>query len=296
MSLYHSEAVRASLAAWYPRFLARVPIPTTHRTLATRHGETHVLVAGPEDAPPLVVLHGALATSAHLLPEVAPLLRTRRVYAVDVLGQSTHSADHRPDVTGPAYPEWVSDVLDGLGLAHTALLGVSWGGFVASRAATTMPGRVDALVLVVPAGIIATPPLAALWGLGLPLAGWTLFRRRASLDALVAAVFTTPDPDWQAYMAEAFLAYKMDFSAPPPLTAAEAAGFAGPVLVFGATHDLSFPGDLLLARARALWPHAETERLVGVKHSPATDPASREALCTRIASFLDRVPASKVSP
>lgn len=289
MSLFHSEAARASLAAWYPRFLARVPVPTAERVLPTRHGDTHVLVAGPEAAPPLVVLHGALATSAHVLPELGPLLRTRRVYAVDVLGQSTQSADHRPPIAGPAYQEWLADVLDGLDLAKTSLLGVSWGGFVATRAATTMPGRFDALVLVVPAGIVATPALRAMWRLGLPLAGWTLVRHRASLEALIAATFTTPDADWQTYMAEAFLAYKIDFAAPPPLTAAEAAGWKGPVLVFGATDDLSFPGDLVLARSRALWPQVDTERLVGSKHSPATDPASREALCARVEAFLSRV-------
>ena len=194
MSLFHSDAARESLAAWYPRFLARVPVPTTGRVLPTRHGDTHVLVAGPEAAPPVVVLHGALATSAHLLPELGPLLRTRRVYAVDVLGQSTQSADHRPPIAGPAYQEWLADVLDGLGLAKTSLLGVSWGGFLATRAATTMPDRFDALVLVVPAGIVATPALPAMWHLGLPLAGWTMFRHRASLDAIVAATFTTPTP------------------------------------------------------------------------------------------------------
>ena len=56
--------------------------------MATRFGDTHVLVAGPVDAPSLVVLHGAMGSSAHMLGELAPLLAKFRVYSVQVIGQS----------------------------------------------------------------------------------------------------------------------------------------------------------------------------------------------------------------
>ncbi len=56
----------------------------------------------------LVVLHGALASSAHVLGELAPLLERFRVHAVDIVGH-----------------EWLVDVLDGLALARPHVVGVS---------------------------------------------------------------------------------------------------------------------------------------------------------------------------
>src|SRR6185369_12804164 len=104
------------LLSWFDRFRGRLKVPTEERRVRTRVGETHVLVGGPEGAPPLVLLHGALASSAHVLGELSPLLERFRVYAVDIVGQSVKSADARPSVSNAEYGEWLSDVFDGLAL------------------------------------------------------------------------------------------------------------------------------------------------------------------------------------
>ena len=93
--MFRSPEARARIAAWFDRFHETLGVPTRSREVSTRFGATHVLVAGPEHAPPLVCLHGALASSAHLLGELGPLLTRYRVHAVDVLGQSVKSADAR---------------------------------------------------------------------------------------------------------------------------------------------------------------------------------------------------------
>ncbi len=73
---------------WCARFRQRIPLPVEDAVVQTSFGATHLLIAGPKDAPPMVMLHGALASSGHVLPELGPLLHTRRVYALDVIGQS----------------------------------------------------------------------------------------------------------------------------------------------------------------------------------------------------------------
>ena len=45
---------------------------------------------------PLVLLHGAMASSSHVLAELVPLLSTYRVHAVDILGQLSTKYGH-PD-------------------------------------------------------------------------------------------------------------------------------------------------------------------------------------------------------
>jgi hypothetical protein len=85
-SIVKNPAARTALEGWYQTFRAKIPTRTTERRVTTRYGETNVLVGGPENGPAIVVLHGALASSAHVLSELAPLLSTFRVYAVDIIG------------------------------------------------------------------------------------------------------------------------------------------------------------------------------------------------------------------
>jgi pimeloyl-ACP methyl ester carboxylesterase len=100
------------------------------------------------------------------------------------------------------------------------------------------------------------------------------------------AILSTLDDAWVDYLSEAFLAYKLDIRVPPLADAAALAAFKRPTLVFGASEDLSFPGGPLVARAKELWPHAETELLEGSRHAPPTDDASKARLANRISRFL----------
>ncbi|WP_437874393.1 alpha/beta fold hydrolase [Sorangium sp. So ce513] len=284
--MFRSPEARARIAAWFDRFHERLPVPTRSLEVSTRFGGTHVLVAGPEHAPPLVCLHGALASSAHLLGELGPLVGRYRVHAVDVLGQSVKSADARLPIDGPAYAEWLTDVLDALGLERAHLLGVSWGGFVALRMAQVAPARIDRLVLIVPAALVSGSAWQGLTRIAIPMALYRAFPSEARLARLVSGLFSSQDDLWCAYFGDAILGYRLDFRAPPLATPASLAGFTRPALVFGADDDVSFPGAKLLARAKELLPHAETELLEGCRHSPPTDDAFRARLCARIARFL----------
>ena len=57
-SIYRSPAGEAELAALYRETLDRLDLRCESIAIGTRFGHTHVLAAGPEDAPPLVVLPG----------------------------------------------------------------------------------------------------------------------------------------------------------------------------------------------------------------------------------------------
>ncbi|WP_437995223.1 alpha/beta hydrolase [Sorangium sp. So ce185] len=285
--IFRSPEARARIATWFERFREKAPVPTRAREVSTRFGATHVLVAGPEHAPPLVCVHGAMASSAHLLPELGPLLTRFRVYAVDVIGQSVKSADVRVPVEGPAYAEWLTDVLDALGLPRAHLLGVSWGGFVALRMAEVAPARIDRLVLIVPGGVVSGPVWQGLTRVAIPMALYRAFPSEDRLARLVSGLFTTQDTMWGPYFGDAVRSYRLDMRIPPLATPEALAGFTRPALVFGADDDVSFPGAKLLARAKVLLPRAETELLEGCRHSPPTDDAFRARLGGRIARFLE---------
>lgn len=285
MTIYSEPAAAERLRAFYPRFLARVSAPTEARTVSTRFGETRVQVGGPEHAPPLVVLHGALASSAHVLAEVGPLLRRFRVYAPDIIGHSPMSADARMPLDG--YGLWAKDVLDGLGLDKTALCGVSYGGFVAQCAVRAAPERISRLTLVVPAGLSRGSAWTGIVKLALPMAMYRMFPSEARLHAFLLPQLTTFDELWVSWMGEAILGFKLDFRA-PPISGPELRVFAGPVQVFGASDDIHFPGPALLARAREVFSNVvDSELLPDCKHSPPFEDAFRERLCARVGDFLE---------
>jgi len=157
-------------------FLARVPGTVEERYVETRWGRTRVLETGPADGVPLVVSHGAMASASHVLPELGPILGQCRVYALDILGQSPWSEDRKLD----DYGGWLDEVATAVGLTRFALLGVSWGGMVALRAALTYRWRPTA----------------------------------ARLERIVATQFTARHAEWERYLGEALLAFRLDFQVP----------------------------------------------------------------------------------
>ena len=286
-SIFRSPQATAVIASWFERFRAKLSAPTESRTVATRFGDTHVLVGGPADAPPVVLLHGALASSAHVLVELAPLLERFRVYAVDVIGQSVKSADARPSVANDDYGRWLEDVLDGLALPRTHVIGVSWGGFVAIRLAAIAPQRIERLALLVPAGVVSGSAWKGLTRIGIPMLLYRMFPSERRLEAFLRNLLTTPGDDWMPYLGDAFRSYRMDMRVPALAKPEELAGLTAPVLVLGADLDLSFPGPALLARARALFPNlAGAELLKDCRHCPPTTDAFRRALAGQIEAFL----------
>ena len=112
--MWKTPEARAQMQQWHRRFAARLPAGVVAKTVTTSWGETQVLVGGPIDGPPLLLFHGALASSAHVLVELAGLLEHHRVYAVDVIGQSAMAADARLDVNDDSHGHFVVEVADAL--------------------------------------------------------------------------------------------------------------------------------------------------------------------------------------
>jgi 2-hydroxy-6-oxonona-2,4-dienedioate hydrolase len=277
---------KAAMLDWYGRFRGKAPVPADDVVVETSFGRTHALVTGPPAAPPLVVLHGALASSAHVLPELGPLLRTRRVYALDVIGQSPMSEDRRLDLGDDSYGRWVVEATAALGVDRYDLYGASWGGFVALRAARAAPERLRHLALLVPAGLVANGAWPALREIGWPLLLYRAFPSDERLRRVVRALFSTLDPDWTAYFGEALRAYRLDIRVPPLARPADLAAVKCPTLVFGGELDVHFPGRALVARVKQLIPHADVEVIEGSRHCPPLTDDFRDWIGARIDRFL----------
>ncbi|WP_067829512.1 alpha/beta fold hydrolase [Nocardia inohanensis] len=152
-TIYKSEAGAETIARRYEALLEQWPVPAEHRDIPTREGDTFVLISGPADAPPLVLLHGSGGNSATWLGDIASWSGHFRTYAVDMPGEPGGSAPSRPTLASEEVALWLDDVLAGLRISRTALLGISLGGWTATDYAIRRPGKVSALALLCPGGI-----------------------------------------------------------------------------------------------------------------------------------------------
>jgi pimeloyl-ACP methyl ester carboxylesterase len=152
-SLYKSDKGRSFVSERYEEVIRYWPVPRERRVIATRHGDTHVIVSGNALAPPLVLLHGTLSNALAWMGDIAAYAERFRVYVVDLVGEPGKSAENRPSWDGPGYLEWITDVVDGLGLGKASFAGISLGAWVAIRFAVSQPQRVERLAIISPGGI-----------------------------------------------------------------------------------------------------------------------------------------------
>lgn len=153
-SIYKTPAGEKAVMAFYDSVLEHWPVLHETLNIPTRHGNTFVIASGQKSLPALVLLHGAGSNSAMWAREIIAYSRLYRTYAVDLLGEAGWSAVNRPGWNGPAYAEWLEDVLKALQVEKAILVGMSQGAWVALKYTVAKPETVEKLVLICPGGVI----------------------------------------------------------------------------------------------------------------------------------------------
>jgi 2-hydroxy-6-oxonona-2,4-dienedioate hydrolase len=117
--------------------------------------KTRVAIAGPEDGHPVVLLHGTGGHWETFAPTIDALAKQYRCIAIDMIGNGfTDKPDYDYEIS--VYIEHVLGVLRVLGVEHAHFIGMSLGAWVSARMAQQHPEVVDKLILMSPAGLIAT--------------------------------------------------------------------------------------------------------------------------------------------
>jgi pimeloyl-ACP methyl ester carboxylesterase len=159
--LYKSEAGRQAILNVYDSILQRWPVAYQTKTMPTRAGETFVIECGGaqnsganyDEAPPIILIHGSATNSAMWIGDCAIYSPAYHIYALDIPGEPGKSSQVRGDLTSTTYSDWLEDIFKELNIKKATLLGLSLGGWMALKFATTFPERVEKLVLLCPAGI-----------------------------------------------------------------------------------------------------------------------------------------------
>ena len=286
MFIYRSSTGRQALENVYTAAVERLEAEVDERYVETRHGETHVLVAGPEDGKPIVVFHGGNATNPLTLNWYSGLDDEYRLIAPDTIGQPGYSAETRVDPIGDGYGEWVVDLLDAFEVQAAPMIGTSYGAGIILRTAALAPERINAAALVVPAGF-GTGSLIPMSKVGLPAILYRFLGFEWLLDRVLTAMVTEPDPDpiVRETIAASLRHVELEREF-PSATADELGGFTAPVALFVAENDPFFPPEAVLPRARSRLPHlSKTEILNGEKH--ILSPEVQAKVITSISDFFD---------
>jgi pimeloyl-ACP methyl ester carboxylesterase len=265
-SIFKSETGEQAVRALYREVLDGWPIPKAELRVPTREGETFVVACGSEAAPPLILLHGGQSNAAAWMFDAVVWSRAFRCYAVDMIGEAGFSAPVRPPLDSDAHALWLDDVLKGLGLQKTSIVGVSLGGWLALDYANRRPEAVERLALLCPAGIgrqknflLESIPLLLLgaWG------------RRKVREMVFGRAQGEPPPALRPFIELMRLIgrnIRPRIVRIPRLSDADLARLKAPVLVIVGGRDVLIDSEDTQRRLAKWAPHAEVVYLPEARH------------------------------
>ncbi|KOX15768.1 alpha/beta fold hydrolase [Nocardiopsis sp. NRRL B-16309] len=263
-TIYTSPGAERELREHYLRELQAWPVPAEHLRVPTGQGETFVLACGPAQAPPVVLLHGSGANATAWGGDIAALARGARVYAVDLIGEPGLSAPARAPLEGGAHARWLEEVLDGLGLTDTAVVGMSLGGWMALDLATRRPERVRRLGLLCPGGLGRQSMGKVLGALALRALGpWG---KRRAVQAMTGLSAPEMRPVLEA-VERTFARFRPRTERLPRFGDQALGALTMPVLAIVGDRDLMFDSAESAARLHACVPHAQVRVLPGTGHA-----------------------------
>ncbi|QZY20567.1 alpha/beta fold hydrolase [Streptomyces decoyicus] len=240
------------------------PVPAEHVRIPTREGETFAVVSGPEDAPPVLLLHGSGANATMWQDDIASWARHFRTYALDVIGEPGLSAPSRPPLASDAHARWLDEVLDGLGITGASVVGTSLGGWLALDYATRRPERVTRLALLCPGGV------------GRQKVGWLFkalllrpFGRRGALRSTraVTGLDTPQTGPVLDHVMLTFSHFKPRTERLPVFPDSALRRLTMPVLVIAGARDALFDSGGTARRVRQCVPHATVNLLPETGHA-----------------------------
>ncbi len=134
------------------------------RMMMIAGAKVRVRIEGPENAPPIILLHGFIYSLESFDAWASGLAGDYRVIRFDLLGHGLSGPDPQKRYSPQERAEFIGEVMDALHIDRAVIGGNSLGGLAAWRFAATSPERVSALILVSPGGYpgngVADTPLS----------------------------------------------------------------------------------------------------------------------------------------
>ena len=289
---FRSLQAQKEYHAYYMERSRAWPVGSETKLIETPSGQTFVRISGESSNPPLVLLPGSLATSLSWIPNIAALSSRHKTYALDSIYDFGLSARRRKIKNREDIIAWLDEVLTALIPTGTFnLMGLSYGGWVASQYALCHPERLHKLVLLAPAMTVLPVSFPLIFRALLSRLPFAEFHRRFYYWLLHDAVQS--GSSGQAFVDEAIADWKTAercFSPMPMIPATilnnEAwQSFRIPVLFMVGENEKMYPAQKAVSRLNRVAPRIETEVIPRAGHDLTF--AQTEMVSGKILNFLE---------
>lgn len=263
--MYRTRTGRRQITELYDMALQRFPVAYEARYVATRFGHTHLLVCGREDAPPLVLVHGASINALVWAPQVKALAEHYRIYMPDIPGEGGKSQPVHLSRRNNDHVNWLVDVLDALGLKRADIGGISLGGWLALMMGFRKPERVSRILALCPAGISRVSLRFIL-----NAAPLSVYPTRTTAERFLRSMTYKKNPlntEFVDWITTIFSNVRMNSSIPRRFSDRELKKIKVPTLILLAEHEILHHAHPTAARAHKLIPHAQIEIVPECSHS-----------------------------
>lgn len=163
ISIFKSKTGETEVLKAYDELIKLWGVPYEERKILTTFGETHVMVCGPKDGKPVVMLHGMTGNSSFWYATI-PSLKSFRIFCIDTVGDFGKSKVKIPLKTEEDCVSWMDQVFEQLSLQRFSLIGHSMGGWLSLNYARHRSEKVRELILLAPiASFKSVPFLKLAW-------------------------------------------------------------------------------------------------------------------------------------
>lgn len=268
-SIYKSGQFKKELMNLYDERLKAMNCSHTSKFIDTSFGKTHVLCVGDESLPPVIVLHGINAGAPMALESIANLSKSYRLFGVDTLGQVGRSDEHRLSMKDNSYGDWLSEVVEKLGISQAPMVGVSYGAYILQKLMATSPEKISKAIFIVPSGFVNGPFWPSTKHLTIPLIRFFLTKSDETLRSFMEAFYTEITETDLKFQKNVLLGVHVDYSRPKILQKSHIPNFSAPVYAIVANDEIFFPGDITLKRCQEIFDDFRDSYVLNSKHIPA---------------------------
>jgi len=288
--IFKSAKAEGEFLAAYDAAMSLWPVPFEQRDVPTPYGSTHTILSGPADAPPLVLLHCALMTSAIWSPIVGDLSREHRIYAVDVMGDVGRTVPANPPTTEGEAADWLSAVFGRLGLEQASVVAWSFGGGIATNFAMRYPERVERLALLAPFKPFTKQGAGFLFGF-LPFL-WPSREMAGRFERKMCFRGDFGHPEHSELLYQRYRCGRILLKVVPPrtFTDLEFRLLTMPTLLLVGEQEYLYDGPASAERADRVLPNGRAELLADCNHAIVSDQTER--VTAHLLDFLASAPGT----
>jgi pimeloyl-ACP methyl ester carboxylesterase len=273
---FKSEAAQKEYYEYYDKRAKEWPEPYESRYVETSFGKTFVRICGQEKSPTLVLLPSGFASSLIWLPNIKGLVPYFRIYAIDNIYDVGRSVNTRPVVNAGDLNNWLDELFTKLELGDSInVMGLSFGGWLASQYALYHQDRLRGIVLAAPVATVFPLPAEWAWrGIIGAFPPHKFFMKHFLFNWMCQDLVKKGDEfskrmlkNWMndAVMAMKCFKFRMPVT-PTVLTDDELRSLKIPVLFLVGENEVVYPADKAVHRIKTIAPWISTEVIKNASH------------------------------